>query len=403
MNTYNTLDLQPEMYFTSDTRIDNTFLLLTPQTKITQSLIQALLDWNFNTIISEGTLISKSSAEKEKENIKVLTGGNSPAERIKNSIENIAKNTKNRFELVKEVYNEYIEYVTTIYTRYATHKELNYQEIYDVTKDLCLFVNQHRRYVLQINPPIDSDNKNFSVNHSIRSTILSILMGIQLKAPLSKLTEMGVACMLHEIGMIKFPPQFYMTNKTLTPAERKIMFTHPLLSYEILKTLEFPLQIARAALEHHEKENGTGYPRKLNGKDICLYAKIISVACSFEAITAPRHHRDAKSSHEAMVEMLKNTGRQYDENVIKALLCSMSLYPIGNYVSLMDGRIALVADTNPEDPKNPIVQLLNEKAPNGGPKFVKSGTDEVLITRVLTKAEVEAYKKQANLSQPANS
>ena len=399
MNTYNTLDLKPDMFITAETRIDNTFLLLTPQTPITQTLIQALLDWNFNSVISTGTLVDKTSMTKENESQKNSEVNIPAAERIKRSIAEITKEAKSRFELVKQVYNEYIDFIIYTYTRYATHSELNYQEIYDVVKDLCLFVNQNRRYVLQVNPPIDPDNKNFLVNHSMRSTILSIVMGIQLKTPLRVLTEIGVACILHEIGMMKFPPQFYMTNKTLTPTERKTMFTHPLLSYEILKSLDFPLKISMAALEHHEKEDGTGYPRKLQGTNISLYAKIISVACSFEAITAPRHHRDAKNSHEAMVEMLKNTGKQYDENVIKALLSSMSLYPIGSYVSLMDGRLALVADTNPEDPKNPIVQILNEKTPTGGAKFAKSGTDEVLITRVLSKAEIEAYKtKQANQS-----
>ncbi len=399
MNTYKVLDLKPEMYFTADARIDNTFLLLTPQTPITQSLLQALSDWSFNEVFSLGNITDKSKVTKDIENLKNENDGLTPAERMKKTIEEISKSTNSRFELVKQVYNEYIAYIISVFTRYATHKEINYQDLYDVVKDLCLFVNQNRRYVLQVNPPVDADNRNFLVNHAIRSTILAIVMGIQLKTPLSKLTEIGVACILHEIGMIKFPPQFYMTNKTLTPSERKTMFTHPVLSYEILKSLDFPLNISMAALEHHEKEDGTGYPRKLLGKDISLYAKIISVACTFEAITAPRHHREAKNSHEAMVEMLKNTGKKYDENVIKALLNSMSLYPIGSYVSLMDGRKALVADTNPEDPKNPIVQILEETNPNGSPKFAKSGTDEVLITRVLLKQEIELLQKKMQVNK----
>ena len=394
MNTFKTLDLKSGMYISADTKIDNTFLLLTPQTPITQDLIQALLDWNFTAVISQGSLADKAKTKETNENLKNVVEGLNAAEIIKKSIDEISKNAKSRFDLVKQVYDEYIAFIIKTYTRYATHRELNYQELYDVVKDLCLFVNQNKRYVLQVNPPVDADNKNFLVNHSIRSTILSIVMGIQLKTPLSKLSEIGVACILHEIGMMKFPPQFYMTNKTLTPTERKTMFTHPLLSYEILKGQNFPLNISLAALEHHEKEDGTGYPRKLKGSEISLYAKIIAVACSFEAITAPRHHRDARSSHEAMVKMLKNTGKQYDEKVIKALLCSMSLYPIGSYVSLMDGRIALVADTNPEDPKNPIVQILQETMPNGGKKFAKSGTDDVLITRVLTKPEIEILKNK---------
>ena len=96
-----------------------------------------------------------------------------------------------------------------------------------------------------------------------------------------------------------------------------------------MKGFDFPLSICLGVLEHHEKENGKGYPRHLSGARISPYAKIIAVACSFEAITSPRHYKEAKSSYEAMVELLKNESKQYDETVIKGLLFSLSLFPIG--------------------------------------------------------------------------
>ncbi len=397
MNTFAVADLKDGMRFTSEVVLDSTFTLLTPITPLSESIIKALQDWNFKEVFSEGVTgkaaisdtDTSSSFADDSESV-------SASDLLKSNITKITEksaNAENKLEFVKEIYNEYLNYIKAVYTRFATHRELQYKSLYVTIKDLCIFVNQNRRYILRVTPAMEPDSKDFLIYHAMRSTIFSIVIGIQLKIPLSKLTEIGVASVTHEIGMIKLPPQYYMTSRMLTPVEKKTLFTHPLLSYDILKGYDFPLSISLAALEHHEKEDGSGYPRKLLGKDISLYAKIISIACSFEAITAPRHHRSAQSSHEAMVEMLKNTGKQYDETVIKALLYSMSLFPIGSYVYLVDGRIGLIADTNPEDPKNPIVQLINEKTDTGADKFVKSGTGEVQIQRVLNKAETEQLLK----------
>ena len=194
--------------------------------------------------------------------------------------------------------------------------------------------------------------------------------------------------------MLKLPPQIYAVNKPLSLADRNSIYTHPILSYNILKNYNFPLSIQLGALEHHEKQNGTGYPRKLTGEKISLYAKIIAVACSFEAITAPRLLKVQQSSYEAMVELLKNNGLQFDENVIKALLFAVSLYPIGAYVFLHNGKIGQVVDVNPLNPKLPIVQILGEKDEHGDPVTMPVGS-ELRIVRTLSRQEVLDLQKTA--------
>ena len=207
--------------------------------------------------------------------------------------------------------------------------------------------------------------------------------------PLSKMVELGVTCILHEIGMLRLPPQIYMTEKKLSPGEKVQIFKHPLLGYSIAKDLNFPISIQLGILEHHEKENGTGYPRKLTGDKINTIAKIISVACSYEAITAPRTYKDERSEFEAIIELLKNANKQYDDSVIKALLYTVSLYPIGAYVYLSNRKIGIVVDTNPDNPKCPIVQLLTEKNEDGSQIVVQTKEGEVTIVRILTKREKE--------------
>ena len=419
MNSFNVVELKENTYFTQDVVIDKTFLLLTNSIPVSQTLIKSLLAWDFRQVFSDGTLGSGtasndsfdiSSFQNKEEELNIKKNQHIDPDILKNATdvdasiftgEITADSDKNRLSIVQTVYNDYYNYINQVYTRYATHKELNIEELSAKAKDFVIFVKENRRFVLRIQPTLENKNKNFLISHSMRSTVFAITIGLQMRLPLSKLIELGVACILHEIGMIRLPPQLYMTDRTLSQNEKNTIFTHPIISYNILKENDFPLNISLGVLEHHEKENGTGYPRKLGGDKISTYAKIISVACAFEAITAPRHYKEASSSHEAMIEMLKNNGQVYDSTVIKALLLSLSLYPIGGYVLLSNGKVAQVTDVNPENPQNPIVQILNEFEPSGEPKTINTGSFGLKIARVLTKEnamEIAKIKKPEAVS-----
>jgi HD-GYP domain-containing protein (c-di-GMP phosphodiesterase class II) len=232
------------------------------------------------------------------------------------------------------------------------------------------------------------ENDNYLASHALKTTIIAILIGSFVKLPTHRLIELGVAALLHEIGMIKLPPQIYLTKRALSPAERKAILTHPVLSFNILKNMDFPLAVSLAALEHHERENGAGYPQKLTSDKISLYAKIIAVACSYEALTSSRPHKDAKDGYEGMIDLLKNEGKQYDDTVVKALVFSLSIYPIGLYVLLSNGKKGQVVDVNPGNPRYPLVQVFGELTPDGKNKILETSQDKVYIARPLQKEEI---------------
>lgn len=302
-------------------------------------------------------------------------------------------NESRRIDAVRNSYAEYLEYINTVYIHYATHKTLDLDNISEKVKELCIFIKDNRRYVLRIEQEMYDTDYNFLIKHSMRTTVLAVIIALQLRMPLTKIIELGVACVLHEIGMIRLPPQLYLSNRVLSSAEKNQLCTHPIISYTILKGFDAPLSICLGVLEHHEKENGRGYPRHLSGSKISLYAKIISVVCSFEAITAPRTYKTASGSFEAMVELLKNTGQQYDGTVIKALLYSLSLFPVGSYVYLSDGRIGRVVDVHPENPKNPVVEIIGATATGEDSTVIETNNSDLSIVRALTKNEVESVIK----------
>lgn len=429
MNSFPVSAINDKTFFSRDLLLDKTFILLNSMCPFTNTLKKALLEWDFKVVYSEGnqgveqTIQAPSASPAAKTSaptrpaLSVQTDfktvsfeelelddknknekiGDNAKKAIKEAKTSLANNEKSRMDVVQTIYDEYMKYITAVYTHYATHKVLNYNELSETVKELCIFIKDNRRYVLRITPSQDTITKNYLVSHSMRSTVIAIVIALQLRFTLSKIVDLGVCCILHEIGQIRLPPQLYMTNRTLSPAEKQKLATHTVLGFNIVKENNFPTQIQLGILEHHERENRTGYPRKLAGNQIDIFAKIIGVACSFEAITAPRHFRQARSTYAAMVEILKNEGKQFDDTVIKALLYSLSLFPIGAWVYLVNGKIAQVTDVSPTSPGNPIVSVLGEKDSSGNPITIQTDNDKNKIVRVLNRQETQDILKTMNV------
>ena len=396
METINVSSLRAGITYTSDLMVDSSFLILPKTAEMTDELIKALRQWGFDDIISDGSIslggdigVSKGNEEEENEQQKEKIGVN-----VKKAIEDskhtaVGNSDMARMELVHSVYEEYMNYIESVFTHYATHKEIDQEELSDTVQDLCIFIKEHKRYILRVNATIEAENRNFLIIHTMRTTVLCLAIALQLHLNLTKMIELGVTSILHEIGMLRLPPQLYMTSRKLSVREKAQISKHTLLGYTIIKDLNFGLSVQLGVLEHHEKENGTGYPRRLTGDKISSNAKIIAVACTYEAISSPRSYKDEKSTFDALLELIQNKEHAYDGSVIKALLYTVSLYPIGTFVYLSNRKVAEVIDTNPDNPKTPIVQLLTEKEADGSLKTLQIGENNINILRILTKQEKE--------------
>lgn len=407
METITLESLKEGLTFKGDLVVDQNFVLVPQSAEVSKELIQALQEWEFTTVYCDGALslggdIGVNKVSLQTEDVSSDSFNDNKAARIGESVKKAIEESKNaqldkgdnsRIRLVQSIYDEYMNYTEQLFTHYATHKEINQDELSDTVKELCIFIKENRRFILRVNQSNETFSRNFLVRHTMRTTVLAIVIALQLRMPLSKMVELGVTSVLHEIGMLRLPPSIYMTNRKLTPGERGQIFKHPLLGFSIAKDLNFPLAVQLGILEHHEKENGTGYPRKLSSEKISINAKIISVACSYEAITASRLYKDEKTEFEAMVEILQNREKQYDDTIIRALLYSVSLFPIGAYVYLSNKKVAVVVDTNPENPKYPIVQSLTEKDEMGFPKTIHTAPDGISIVRILNRNEQEDILK----------
>lgn len=384
VKTYNIAEVKEHSYFSSDLFLDDKFLLLIPELQVSETLKNLLAKWDFSTVCSEG------------ENINVPETGNleSAAGTVAKTAEKekLSELTKRQNELLDKVETKYKEFLGAVFEFHETAKQglnLNIRAVSDLAKDLVEFIEERNKQILLIDTQQFADEYDYVILHEIGSTVFAVVIGRYLKLPTYKLIELATACLIHEIGMARVPTRVYNSTKPLTVQEKQVLLAHPILSYNIVNASSFALPICLACLEHHERDNGGGYPRRLSANRLSLYGKIIAVACSYEAITNPRPYRYAKSPTTAIMELVKNENKQYDDNVLKALLYSVSFFPIGTYVILSDGRYAQVVDVNPDNPRFPIVQILGEMSSGGNLKVVGTDKDTLYIARTVNKTDID--------------
>jgi HD-GYP domain-containing protein (c-di-GMP phosphodiesterase class II) len=111
-----------------------------------------------------------------------------------------------KVKLAAEFYHRFHEFVESLFTRFVTKNELSIKEVSERIKELCDVVKEDRRFLLRVQDPGDA-SKNYLATHSVKSTIIAVVMGSYLKLPAHRLIELGIAALLHEIGMVKLPPQ----------------------------------------------------------------------------------------------------------------------------------------------------------------------------------------------------
>jgi HD-GYP domain-containing protein (c-di-GMP phosphodiesterase class II) len=129
-----------------------------------------------------------------------------------------------------------------------------------------------------------------------------------------------MAGLVHDIGKIHVPAEILSKPTALTEIEMQMIKTHPVTAYDILKSVEFPWPVARIVLEHHERMDGSGYPRGLPGAEVLLEARILAVADVVEAMASDRPYRPAHGIDKALEEISRHRGTHYDAEAVDACL-----------------------------------------------------------------------------------
>ena len=158
----------------------------------------------------------------------------------------------------------------------------------------------------------------YTAGHQRRVNDLACSIAAEMGISNQEIEGIHVAGLIHDIGKISVPAEILSKPGKLSENEFGLIKEHPRVAYDILKTIDFPWPVAEIVLQHHEKLDGSGYPRGLYKKDIIREARILTVADVVEAMASHRPYRPALGIDKALEEISRNKGILYDSEVVDA-------------------------------------------------------------------------------------
>ncbi|WP_370981605.1 HD-GYP domain-containing protein [Agaribacterium sp. ZY112] len=203
------------------------------------------------------------------------------------------------------------------------------------------------------------EESTYTSDHCLNVCVLAVAFGRQLGMDASDLEKIGLCGLLHDVGKMRVPEEILNKPASLTTKEMALMKSHTVHGRNLL--LQAPnvyTGTIDVAYSHHERLDGTGYPRKLQGASIARFARIIAIVDSYDAMTANRCYSGAMTSTDALKEIYANRGTQFDAELALEFIKTIGLYPPGSLVELYTGEIGFVIEANPRLRHLPKVILL---------------------------------------------
>ncbi|MFA4965951.1 MAG: HD domain-containing phosphohydrolase [Thermoleophilia bacterium] len=158
----------------------------------------------------------------------------------------------------------------------------------------------------------------YTAGHEYRASELAAAIAGELGLDADRVQGVRVAGMLHDVGKITIPPEILSKPGRLSPMEFALIKLHAQAGHDILEAIEFPWRVAEMTLQHHERLDGSGYPRGLSGEQLLLEARILAVADVVEAMSSHRPYRAALGLEAALEEVTRGAGSVYDGRVVEA-------------------------------------------------------------------------------------
>ncbi len=209
---------------------------------------------------------------------------------------------------------------------------------------------------------------DYTFGHSVNVAILSLITGIAMGYEREKLCKLGTGALFHDIGNTLLPENVLKQDRPLTDEEENLYQQHTVLGFKVLRKLEnFSLSAAHVALQHHERYNGSGYPRQLPKESINEFARIVAVTDLYDKLTSGWGGQPRCLPFQALELIIANREKFFHPDVVENFMNTVAVFPIGTLIMLNTQEKGVVVQTCKEHPTRPRVRVL---ADSGGKRIV---------------------------------
>jgi len=200
------------------------------------------------------------------------------------------------------------------------HNITKHKEVETELRDTLAKIREAMNATTQAIAMIAEYKDPYTAGHQRRVADLGRAIATEMGLSQEQIDTVRMAGLLHDIGKISIPAEILTKPTRLTEAEFKIIMEHPRVAFDILRSIVFPWPVAEIIYQHHERINGSGYPRHLKVEDILIEAKVLGVADVVEAMITHRPYREARKLEEAIQEISSKKGILYDPEVVEACM-----------------------------------------------------------------------------------
>ncbi|UCE89684.1 MAG: DUF3391 domain-containing protein [Pseudomonadota bacterium] len=242
------------------------------------------------------------------------------------------------------------------------------------------------------------DQNRMDVSHALHVCILSLALGRHLGLPTERLYTLGVGGLLHDVGEIRVPEEIRAKGGVVSDEERDHLNRHTDYGVEILKKSKgIPETAVAIARDHHERNNGSGFPRQLEGEEIGHFTKIVSIVDVYDSVTSGLESKPVISFTDALKSMYDWRDDLFDGELVEQFIQCLGIYPVGSVVSLKSGEIGIVIALDEKTRLTPKIMLLRdaEAKPYEPPRIINlaqfRGNDETHRYEVRCVVHPEDY------------
>jgi putative nucleotidyltransferase with HDIG domain len=201
---------------------------------------------------------------------------------------------------------------------------------------------------------------NYTYEHSVAVGVLAALIGNWLNLSEGELASLTLAAILHDVGKVRIPIEIIEKSDKLSAEEDRVMRAHTVFGYELLKnTVGISQRMAIVALQHHEREDGSGYPFGLGKDRLDQFSKIVAVADVFHAMSSKRPHHEAIPFFEIVTQLRQETFGKLDPYIVSIFIKNITQRLVGKKVLLTDGRSGKIVFINRNNDLHPLIKLDN--------------------------------------------